>query len=377
MKQRIVIRARSIKIGEDSENVGEFPVSTKSVFSDGYDYEGEKERLHNLLESDEFLPPAHSEYAAVKNFYLHQSVLQQYIYRNHTNPRYRRRNYPENIRVDDYQIFTSENENFNSLGRLTDTSQDSVHLHTKQAVRLWMGVNTKNKDNKGYNRWPGIRYAMGLFGELVNAAQTDNPFALASLLIYEKKLNDILAYLENENTQMQKQLDESAESGINISVAATPNPTEFPVGTVRGYGFKLLKLLTVYDMFVRLVTTLTLKGLVKNRDGHNKIREGGRHYRDMAQDLYRTVMRIRSAENTKRSVFLADDEDMGNKMQIAVLNGFLDPLTEDVLNFKATPEFAYIRPLYGPAELEKICAYAHKYDLYGPAGQTEEDQESV
>lgn len=369
MKQRIVIRSHSVNVGEDSEDWGEFPVSPKSLFSDGYDYDKEKQRLDGFLKSDELLPPAHSEYAAVKNFYYHQSVLKQYIYRHHTNPRYRRRNHPENIRIDDYQIFTSDNENFNSLGRLTDVREDSVKLHTKQAFRMWMGKN----EPQSYNRWPGVRYAMALSGQLVSAAQNDHPFAHASLLVFEKRLNDTLAYIRYENAELNKQLEKIAVSGININVAATPNPTEIPVGRVRGYGFKLLELLTAYDMFVRLTASLTLKGLIKNRDGHNKIREVGRYYRVMAQDLYKTVMAVRSTEHIKRSVFLAGDAEMGGKLKAAVSMGGFDRLTVDVLRFRANPEFAYIKPMYSEEELEKIIAYAEKYDLLVSETQTAEE----
>ena len=359
MKQRIVIRARSISIG-DNPNATNFPTAEKSLFSDGYDLEGERLRLNGLVQSSDSIDESHPEYQAVTALRDHLSVLKNHIFRNHTNPRYRRRHHAENIRVEDYEIFTSDDENFNSLGRLTDTAQDSVKLHTKQAVRMWSGVNAAKNP---YERWPGVRYAMGLFGQMVNAAQNDHPFALASLMVYQNRLNETLAYLEQENATIEQQLKQLNQTGITINVAATPNPTEIPVGTVRGYGFNLLKLLSTYDMHVRLVKTLGLKGLIKNRESNDKIRDAGRFYRVFAQDLYTSMMAIRSAKSALRSEFLAGNDELGEKLKIAVHEGFLELLTEEVLCFKVVPEHAYIQPLYNEEQMNQILEYAHKYNL--------------
>lgn len=43
----------------------------------------------------------------------------------------------------------------------------------------------------------------------------------------------------------------------------------------------------------------------------------------------------------------------------------LDPLSMEVLTFKASPEFAYIKPVYTNEQMEKIVAYAEKYQLFG------------
>ncbi|WP_281785703.1 AcaB family transcriptional regulator [Uruburuella suis] len=362
MKQRIVIRSRSIKVAEPSGNAHQIAVSDKSVFSNAYDFDGEHTRLHELIASNTSVPESHPESPALSDFYFHLTMLKQYIFQHHTNPRFRRNRHPESIRIEDYEIFTSEDENFNTLGRLTDVAEDSVQLHTKQAVRLWTGMNNKAEPHK---RWPGVRYAMGLAGELIRLAQTDHPFAHAGLMVFEKSLNETIAWLESSNEDLKRKLSNVAVSGIHINISATPNPTEIPVGQVRGYGFTLLKLLTAYDLHIRLMKTLTVKGLVSNKEGNHSIREAARVYRVMAQNLYFTVMNARTSAKARRSAFLADDADLGERLRISVAEGLLDPLSMEVLTFKASPEFAYIKPVYTNEQMEKIVAYAEKYQLFG------------
>ncbi len=360
MKQRIIIRARSINIGQSSDAQHQIPVSDKSIFSDGYDFDQEKVRLNELLKSGQSVEQNHPEHQAVADFLYHQTALQHHIYKNHTNPRFRRRHRPESIRIDDYEIFTSQDENFKALGRLTDTAEDSVQLHTKQAVRLWMGSgSTRNP----YQRWPGIRYAMGLSREMINHAQNDHPFAHAELIKFESQLYEVLDYLQSENEELKKKLDQTAVSGININISGTPNPTEIPVGPVRGYGFKLLQLLTAFDMYVRLTKTLAIKGLIKNRDGNDNINEAGRRYRVMAQNLYNATMNIRSIDWIKRSLFLNGNDEMGSNLKTAVETGMLERLPADVLNYERLPEFAYISSPYKPEQISQIMAFAEKFGL--------------
>ena len=362
MKQRIVIRSRSINVAEQPEPTHQIPTSEKSLFSDAYDFEGERARLRDLLTAGKAVEQSHPEAKALADFNYHQTALKQFIFQHHTTPRVRRQRRPESIRIDDYEIFTSEDENFNNLGRLSDVAEDSVLLQTKQAVRLWTGVNNKAEPHK---RWPGVRYTMGLAGELVRFAQTDHPFAHAGLIIFEKQLNEVVDYLDLNNLKMEEQFSELNASGIHINISATPNPTELPVGQVRGYGFTLLKLLTAYDLYIRLMKTMTVKGLLSNKEGNVQMRETARIYRVLAQNLYYTVMNIRTAVKARRSAFLADDAEMGERLQIAVADGALDPLTRDVLTFKASPKFAYIKPIYEQEQLNKIVAYAEKYGLFG------------
>jgi hypothetical protein len=85
----------------------------------------------------------------------------------------------------------------------------------------------------------------------------------------------------------------------------------------------------------------------------------------MAQNLYFTVMNARTSAKARRSAFLADDADLGERLRISVAEGLLDPLSMEVLTFKASPEFAYIKPVYTNEQMEKIVAYAEKYQLFG------------
>ena len=358
MKQRIVIKPNAIRV-TDLQNE-QLPTTQRSLFSNHYDFDGEKERLGNLSTGSIYVAPEDPEHEAVRVFLYHQRLLKQHIYRNNLSGRARQRRKPEGISLDDYDIFMSVAEEYESVGKLRDKEQDYVYLHTKQAVRCWEGMNDRTKPHQ---RWPGIRYAMALSMELVRLTQKDNPFAYAALLGFERALDEVKAFFDEQTAKVQKLLDASAAQGIHINVMENTAPLAVPVGHIRGYGYRLIHLLTAYDMYIRMVKTLMDKGMVSNKNGNDMVRDGGRHIRRTTQELYLVTMRMRAIQTITRADFLKADESFRQKLQIAVDNNALEALPLGALLGSDELQFVFVQLPYDAEELDKIAAFARQYGL--------------
>ena len=122
MKQRIVIKPNAIRV-TDLQNE-QLPTTQRSLFSNHYDFDGEKERLGNLSTGSIYVAPEDPEHEAVRVFLYHQRLLKQHIYRNNLSGRARQRRKPEGISLDDDDIFMSVAEEYESVGKLRDKEQD-------------------------------------------------------------------------------------------------------------------------------------------------------------------------------------------------------------------------------------------------------------
>ena len=325
-KQKLVIKPKSIKVGQTFDTP--FPTSEHSVFSDGYDWQRERTRLTAVSDDP-------TDFAALAVLKEHELLLKQHILRQRIRSGQARSRSPAAIDLEDYDIYPSEDQAFDDIGKLSG-SGDTFELQTKHAVRMWEGQN-----NRMSHRWPGIRYGMALSGELVRAAKQDNPFAHAELLAFERALDEAAAYLEAEAGRMRQQIGQYAASGIHIAVMSNRNPLLIKVESMRGYGFRLLQLLMAYDMLVRLALTMGSKGLTSNTESNRIIYEGGRRLRSLLQGLYTSAMKMRQIQGITRQTLL-DDPAMSAKLAAAVAAGALTALPEAVLLYRVLPAYAFI-----------------------------------
>ena len=185
-KQKLVIKPKSIQVAQTFD--APFPTSEQSVFSNGYDWLRERSRLAATANGD----GDGTDAADLAILAEHELLLKQHIMRLRIHSGRARSRSPSSINLDDYEVYLSEDQAFDDMGKLSG-SGDTFELQTKHAVRMWEGQN----DRKSH-RWPGIRYGMALSGELVRAAKQDNPFAHAELLTFEQDLAAVATYLEEE-----------------------------------------------------------------------------------------------------------------------------------------------------------------------------------
>lgn len=236
----------------------------------------------------------------------------------------------------EYEVFASEDERFNKIGRLSNKDTDYLQLHTKQAFRMWEG----NPNWKNGPKWPGVRYGLKLSSELFTLACKDNPYAQQALIQFEEGIHEIEVYFGEVRKQIDTQLNYLSQNGINISMIQNRHPVEIPLYSIRNYGFKLIKLLVDYDHFILSVKTLMVKGLTSNKDGHDTIHHGSKLFRRLLLDLYLTTMKLKAVEGLTRNSFL--DETIRQKLTLSIEQEYLDPLPLSIFNYEQQPSLVFI-----------------------------------
>lgn len=351
-KQKLVIKPKSIRVPQQFDT--SFPVSEQSVFSDGYDWEAERKRLEAIAADG--VDSSHPDAEALAVLAGHEMLLKQHILRQRIRNGQKRSRSLGSVNLDDYAVYLSEDKIFDEVGTLAG-SEDAFELHTKQGIRIWEG-----KNDKKTHRWPGIRYGMALSGELVRAAKADNPFAHAELLAFETELDTVSGALAAETDKMQQMLEQYRATGIHIGVFANAQPVLIKTSAVRGYGFRLLQLLTAYDYLVRLAKTMGLKGLMSNTASNDVIHECGKKIRVLLQGLYTSAMKIRQIQSVSRTTLL-EDAVIAEKLGVAVANGVLPPLQEDVLLYRRMPAFTFVDTVIPPKRQSELYEAAVRFGL--------------
>ena len=344
MKQRFVIKPGSITAPVDfNVKVG----LKSSPFSNGYDMKASALKLGQKVH--ESLTESDPDYQAWEVFKAHELLLKQYLHKD-TGRKH-------NLKWGEYEILSKEDDRFKQIGVLNNQETDFFKLHTKQGVRMWEGNNNK----KNGSRWPGVRFGLSLINELNHMAVNDNPYAQYELLKIEEEIANVEAHFAEIQKSITKQLEALSSSGLSISIVANDDPVRVNLNQIKGYGFRLVKLLTDYDAFVRSMKTLTLKGLMANKVGNEILNEGGKKIRRLLNDLYMNVNRMRAIKDVSRNTFL--DDEMLAKLNQATQENILPVLPLSVLNYETLPSLIYVATKVKDPELTIIIQKCFENDL--------------
>ena len=189
----------------------------------------------------------------------------------------------------------------------------------------------------------------------------DNPYAQYELLKIEEEIANVEAHFADIQKNITKQLEALSSSGLSISIVANDDPVRVNLNQIKGYGFRLVKLLTDYDAFVRSMKTLTLKGLMANKVGNEILNEGGKKIRRLLNDLYMNVNRMRAIKDVSRNTFL--DDEMLAKLNQATQENILPVLPLSVLNYETLPSLIYVATKVKDPELTIIIQKCFENDL--------------
>lgn len=264
-----------------------------------------------------------------------------------------------------YEILPSEDDRFKGVGQLANARDDHFFLHTKQGVRMWEG----NNNRRNGPRWPGIRYGIALCNELYHMAYNDNPYAQYELCKLENEIKEIQQHFKNTQSRVTAMLTSlSTGSGVNINIVKNRNPVRVQLVAVRNYGFQLVTLLTEYDLFVRLIKTMTMKGIMPNKQGNEILYDGGRRMRRMLNNLYLVLITMRSIKDLTRKQVL-DDETRG-KLAVLVGEQALPALPVGIWNYEIQPALLFVSEKMNKRDLDTLVTLVTESGLASVAAES-------
>lgn len=220
-----------------------FLTTKDSPFADGYDIEGERRVLKDLIESDD--PDATDpRYLRLLEFYERQAQLDQKV------AEHRERGGAEP------GISNQEAAAVKQLGGYKSSAQNTVTLHTKEAYRLFTG-RAKNPDpTRNVPPILGARRAGAMLRALWLLSANDNPYADWALIDLHDRIVEAADKLRQTSAAMEQQMSTLRQRGLTVHIVDARDPQTVPIGFASPYAFLLVEMLAEFDYFVRLVKTL-------------------------------------------------------------------------------------------------------------------------
>lgn len=146
-----------------------------------------------------------------------------------------------------------------AIGSL-DSEDDYMLVHTRQAYRLFVG---RGRDPEGkIARIPGAKNVGSALRNLWQLSGQDNPYADWMLILVEFEIDDLIQQLAKATAEARTQIDDMAASGMHLSILRSREPAKVSLGFRSPYGFLISKLVMDFDMYVRVVKTLTGRNLI-------------------------------------------------------------------------------------------------------------------
>ncbi|QIL73095.1 TIGR03761 family integrating conjugative element protein [Diaphorobacter sp. HDW4B] len=222
-----------------------FSTEARSPFDDGYSIAGEESVLAGFLagsmdESD----PLYERYLELEERKDRLAKMQAQF---------------QTRKGSDQQVKPAEYFAMDELGRLVDSEDDTMTLHTKEAFRLFMGR----------GREPGSEVAPIVGGRRIASSlrnlwiltANDNPYADWALLRHEQSIGEVEERLRSEIKDAEALLHRQHDRGLSFSVLKSAEPQALQLGFRSPYGYAISRLIVDYDYFVRLQKTLARKTL--------------------------------------------------------------------------------------------------------------------
>lgn len=248
-----------------------FSTEPNSPFQDGYSISGEESVLAEFLAGD--MPES-------------DPLYDRYVELEDRKDRFERMQADfKTRRGADPLVMPKEFFSMLEVGNLVDTDVDQMSVHTKEAIRMFMGR----------TREPGKEAAPIIGGKRIAAAlrnlwmltANDNPYADWALLRHEESMQQVQRRLARESKEAMGVLEEQKRKGLTYSLLQSSQPQVLNLGFRSPYGYAVSSLIVDFDHYVRVQKTLARKNLRSDDQTRQSISEITRFIRRVFNETAR------------------------------------------------------------------------------------------
>jgi len=285
-----------------------FPVSRSSPFPDGYDIVAERHALKDLVDADDpdVGDPRFQRYAELER---RESLLRN------MRSEHQARGGAERDVVPYREAVSVKND----LGRLTDEADDTMTIHTREASRLFIGrAILPGESGVGQSGGKKVGAAMRAIWYL---SGNDNPYADFALIEVWASMEAAITELERRIKRMEGRLNKIQRRGMSFSIVRADPPVSVELGFRSPYGYSVVRLISTFDYYVRLVKTLVRKDLWSDQEGYQDIFTTTRRCRRIFERvvwLQRYLLRDELRPLSRRDWLANADELARKRVQAAV-----------------------------------------------------------
>lgn len=249
-----------------------------------------------------------------------------------------------------------------SMGLLQTDKQDTMTVHTLEAMRLFLGV---SPDAASANRFgiPGGRRAATALRQLFLLSAHDNPYADWKLIQADERIAELKKLIESVEDTHRKMLDKMAAKGLSYGVLQATNPQAVSLGYHSPYGYSVSTVIVLFDHCVRVLKSAERRDLCTRNEVRTELVRLKHRIRSFFE-LVITATRVLLDENMRglcRADYLPQASEPGKKRVDAALL-ILGKVPQDVFTGEIKPRHSLRDERLSGKELEVLRQIAAGFE---------------
>lgn len=343
-----------------ANNKQAFPTSPDSPFPDGYDIEGEREALKDLLEADnpDEKDPRWERFMALLD--REEQIKKEQSHR-------RLRQFADPIVPD------NEARALKAIGSLVAEESDVMDIHTKEAYRLFIG-RTRDESPRGYGITSGKKVA-AVLRSIWNLSANDNPYADWILVQVSDRVSELRQQLGEAAQRYQSELDKLQARGLRVSILKSRAPVEVALGFRSPYGYMIVDLILDFDWYARVVKTMITKDRLGDQDGKAELYGFTKKIRALFESTlpYQKYLLREELRQLSRSDFLPGANEEAKK-RVAAATGIFGEVPKEIFTGAIRPRHSRRKADVSEQEMRLLMEVAQGRDA---ATESELKQENT
>lgn len=229
-------------------------------------------------------------------------------------------------------------------------SDITLTLHSQYALKLWHGrpiLRDERNDNILKAPIPSMPNCLAILSQIQKDAANDDPYADWCLIQFEEK---VLKHTDEMKSLVIKLIDvyqDRLPENIDISRCANISPVTLPIFVNSQLGYKLIYLLSEFDILARSIMTACHIALMSRPESHEWLEAGAK----LLRQCFGIINSYRYSGITRQDV------RENNSRYQEVVQRFKLTLPDDVLSGKRRAMFApMIRTNQNGAEFEEVIS---------------------
>ncbi|WP_321944382.1 PFL_4669 family integrating conjugative element protein [Paraburkholderia tropica] len=317
-----------------------FATSDHSPFADRYDLTGERRILAPLLKSGD-PDPADPLFGRYQLFLEREAALRQ-LQAEHSARQ-----------AADPIVPVSTARQINDLGSLEPGAEDTMTLHTAEAMRLFIGMSVA-PDKPGYPMAGGRRVAAGLRA-LWSLSSNDNPYADWALIDISERVSAARSFIATELERLTAMIDALRNKGLACSIVQSRTPAAVRLGFTSPYGFMIAMLIVEFDFYARVVKSAQRRDLISSQESYALL-QGAKHRCRSAFEKTLRYQRVLCTEvliQLSRADFLPGGDEAAGK-RVAAVRVALGPVPREIFLAQVQPRHTKRRLQLSEPELRLL-----------------------
>ena len=236
-----------------------------------------------------------------------------------------------------------------TVSRLVNDQEDTMELHTREAMLLFLGRDAGEERRFGV---PGARHAAGALRQLFVLTASDNPYADMVLIEVDSRAKLIRDKIAEQRAKQFNKLEALRRMGLNYSVVRAQQPQSVNLGYYSPYGYTMSTLIVLYDECVRVLKSAERRDLISRAELHDALYDMKHSIRSLF-DVVLKAQRTLCNDNMRplsRTDFMRESQDAQATKRVEAAQKILGQLPEDIYNGRILPRHSMRRERITEAE---------------------------